>query len=266
MADVGAVAMGPRFLILSEDGSPSVVPTIAALARALCAQLVTGIDRQRLTFEPPVDSHRTAMSGNRWKSREPRDQRIITDLVGLIAGQLASDNGFVIFHFDGDRPYADRAKAENPGTFRNQICKKVLELLRSPPVRATAAAAPNTEQANQLLSKLLVFTPYYCIEAWTYYNTAMLRRLCNPNDQVIIDSWHAGATEELSKPAEHISVGKDHNRSLAEQQFPTKLAIAAKKSFADTFDQLRENSALLAALQPLKFPWLHASDGGDGPP
>jgi hypothetical protein len=244
-------------LVLTEDRDKSAPRTIAALAKSMCRKAVSNANVGRLQFDPPPeDNHRHALSGNRWKSEEIEDQRAITELVRAIAAHLASEHGFVIFHFDGDRPYADRASAENPRKFQKQIVAKLHAALALPPRRlGKGQPALPTRTSVDPLSKLLIFTPYYNLEAWTFYNTARLLARCKPHERAKITSWakQPGQTEEEVRIGELV-VGKGHNLELAEQGFPAKIAVAANKSFSDTVNMLKANAAFMAVISPAPMP------------
>jgi hypothetical protein len=253
-ADPGS--SGPRFLVLSEDGSDSAVETVAALTRSLCRQAVPTFDSARLRFTPPTESHRRTLTANRWKSAQVEDQAGIIDLVELITAQLNVPNGFVIFHFDGDRPYVQHHDAENPKKFEAQIISKVRLRLQQPrqaslALKPTPAAAPPIDP----LTKLLVLTPYYNVEAWTYYNTRVLRTLCRPDEVETVDTWGRDPSmlEEIEKIGTRISPGKAHNSTLAQQSFPGALANNVGKSFADTVRKLKENGPLMTALSASRY-------------
>jgi hypothetical protein len=238
------------FLVLSEDSARSAVDTIEALTRTMCGRIPTA-NLHQMKFDPPDPRQRQILAGNKWKSNSPVDQPAITDLVRTIAAHLRRADGFVIFHFDGDRPYAQRANAENPRKFQKQIAEKVRNLLATPPVRKDTVDSPAAAVAPaDPLEKLFLFTPYYSIEAWTYYNTEGLLARCPAHEHAKITRWASDPhqLEETHKVAEELSIGKKYNQELAEQAFPTEVAIAAGKSFADTVHKLKENGPLLTAL------------------
>jgi hypothetical protein len=260
---------GPFFLVLTEDGATNAPHTVEALFRAMCRVLVDRFDDRQLgrdCFEPPEERHRHVISGNLWKSRQLRDRPSISSLAQVIAGQLVRPNAFVLFHFDGDKIHSLRDQSENVEVFERRFRAYVEQLLRNPPRLNHPAAASlssrvpprrlSDAEVQEAMSRLIPLTPFYCIEAWTYYNTRRLRTLSPPEDHVVIDEWERapGSTEEIEQPSKRISAGKAHNRELAEQSFPAKRAVAAKKSFADTVAMLRTNEHLMAALAPLTYP------------
>lgn len=262
---------GPSFLVLTEDGAESARFTIEALFRAMCHLIIDGFDERQLhrrTFQPPPAKCRAALTANKWKSEKQADRRMITDLIETIVSHLLRPNTFVLFHFDGDRVYAQRALSENKRKFLTHLRAKVERALRDARLAAPSPTAPSPSskreheapaltdaEVSAALTRLLPLTPFYCIETWTYYNIQKLRELC-PRDHVVLERWEQapGSVEELERPWEHISARKEHNRALAENNFPARRALEAARSFADTVHELRRNPELMAALAPLVYP------------
>jgi hypothetical protein len=261
-------AEGPFFLIITEDGAANAPRTIEALFRAMCRVSISGFDDRQLgreCFEPPEGSLREVLSGNRWKSRQPRDRASIINLAEVIAGHLVRPKAFVLFHFDGDRAHSQRSQSENVNAFETRFRSIVEQMLMSPPLLRHPVAADvgsraprrrlSEAEVQEAMGRLIPLTPFSCVEAWTYYNTQRLRSLCPPHHHAIIEEWERapGATEELERPWDKVSAGKAHNRVLAEEGFPARRALEAKKSFADTVDSLRSNTQLMASLSPLTY-------------
>jgi len=238
--------MPPIFLVLSEDGSHDAVPSIIALTKRMCQLVVPALATHRLIFQPPEPRLRRSLTANKWKSRSVQDQRLRTDLLQTIAAHLSRPDGFVVFHFDGDTCYRERASSPNPEQFARQIVAPVSQLLRQ---RRT------DEEAARIAQKLIAYVPHYCVEAWTYYNLPVLADICrtqaSARDAQTLAAWQAAPAEieEVEKPWSLVSAGKDHNRSLAERAYPAEIAFDAGKSFADTVLALRNNPQLVAALE-----------------
>lgn len=241
--------MPPVFLILSEDGSHDAVPALAALSKKMFQLVAPSLPTHRLCFEPPDYRLRRSLTANKWKSRNAADQHLRTDLVRTIATHLLRPDGFVIFHFDGDTPYRERASCTIPEHFARQISAPVLQLLRQ---RAT-----DEEVATRLAQKLIAYVPYYCVEAWTYYNLSVLEDLCHSRsgaeDDAVLALWKAtpAEIEEAERPWSMVSAGKSHNRALAERAYPVAESFAAGKSFTEAVMALEGNPQLVAALQAL---------------
>lgn len=253
-------------MIVTEDGATNAPRTIEALFRAMCRVLIPEFDNRQLgreCFEPPEDRLREAISGNKWKSRRPRDQALNIFLIESIAGHLVRPNAFVLFHFDGDMVHSMRHQCENEQFFEEHVRARVMQKLRTPQNRPVAESQPkralSDEQVDEAMRRLVPLTPFYCIEAWTYYNTGLLRTICPPTEHSVLDEWDRapGATEELVQPNKHISVNKAHNRDLAERGFPARRAFNAGKSFANTVEMLRANVELMKMLTPLVYSSSH---------
>ena len=243
MSGGGQRQSAPAFLVLSEDGSEKAVPTLAALAGHMLRFIQPGVEVGEKCFEPPERRQRAALSGNRWLSVQPRDQRLVTDLVRLIAAHLLRPNGFVIFHFDGDLPYSQRASSERPRKFDALIRQKVRHLLSS----------RSQDEREAALSRLFLFVPFRDLEAWTYYNTSLLRLLCKPHEQTRVDRWAANpaALEEEDWLSKQLSVAKRHNAELAGPTYPARAALTAGKSFAAAADLLKANRTLADLMKEL---------------
>jgi hypothetical protein len=253
----------PVFLIVTEDGASDAHRVIEALFRAMCRLMIQGFADQRLgrhCFAPADENLRRAISGNKWKSTSVRDQGHITDLAQHIAAHLVQPDAFVLLHFDGDRPYGQRAFSESVLKFQECLLAKVEAVLANTwasRTRSTVARRPlGPDEVAAALGRLLCLTPYYCIEAWTYYNTRKLREICRAHEHALIERWEQdpGATEELECPWRMISAAKEHNLPLVERGFPGRVALEAGRSFADTVRQLQGNGALMSALAPLVHP------------
>ena len=238
--------MPPIFLVLSEDGSHDAVPALVALTKRMCQLMEPAVSTHRLRFEPPEPRLRRSLTANKWKSRSAEDQFLRTELVRYIATHLLRPEGFVIFHFDGDARYGDRASSLNPAQFDRQIVGPVTQLLRQ---RRT------DEEAARIAQKLIAYVPHYCVEAWTYYNLPVLEGICRAGsgarDDQTLAAWNATPSqlEEVERPWSMVSAGKDHNRVLTERAYPTEVAFGAGKSFADTVVALLGNPQLMAALE-----------------
>lgn len=240
--------MPPSFLVLSEDGSHDAVPSLVALTKRMCQLVVPALRTHLLRFEPPEPRLRRSLTANKWKSLSPEDQFLRTELVRTIATHLLRPDGFVIFHFDGDTPYRDRATSTNTAQFGRQIVTRVTQLVRG---RRTE------EETDRIVQKLIAYVPHYCVEAWTYYNLPVLEELCRGQsggrDDAVLATWKAepAEIEEVEQPWRLVSAGKAHNRMLAERAYPADVAFGAGKSFHATVFALLDNPQLVAALAEL---------------
>lgn len=250
-----------RLLLLSEDSAASSLPTLKLFLKSMFQELVPQIEFHRIQFEPLEPELRRVLSGNVWKSKSRWDQDSIIDLRRAIANHLRRSNACVIFHCDGDVAYGDREHSENVKKFNELIVKPVSDLLQITPsqLRASKQAASLQISPEASLANLILFVPYYCIEAWCYYNNSALRSIADESDLPTIGKWaeQPELIEEVIRPFEAVpSVGKRHNLSLAGSGFSVADAAAIQKSFADAMNLLKSKVTLMNSLTRLRSPWL----------
>ncbi len=106
------------------------------------------------------------MRGNLWKSRNPFDRQKIILLGRAIAAKLIEDPiGFVAFHVDGDRRWAERASSENVAKFAEFVSTYVQpgvhHALRRQHDRDALATSDQdiARAAEAALARLLRLTP-----------------------------------------------------------------------------------------------------------
>ncbi|RKI65816.1 hypothetical protein D7X55_15795 [Corallococcus sp. AB049A] len=182
-------------------------------------------------------------------------------LVQTLATQLMLEQGWVFFHFDGDRPWSERSSSENEEKFEQIIEAKVYALLvGSLSAQAAKTAAPFTQQeveaqARQRMNRLKRIVPFYSIEAWLFQNTRVAIRLCERHyggrDADQFQRWEQErhTLDEVRKPKEQVCLGAKHNSALASEAFPARDVHAAGCSFASVVDKLCQDEELRKALQ-----------------
>jgi hypothetical protein len=120
--------MKPSVLVLTEDGGKDGKPafeTVTALTKRLLAYIDQGCDPEKISFDPATDAAREILVANQFTNRrDPRRRR----LYQVIAAQLKLADGFVVHHFDGDRPWCER-DAEAPLEAK-PVQKEILEHVR----------------------------------------------------------------------------------------------------------------------------------------
>ncbi|MFH1466644.1 MAG: hypothetical protein ABIO70_19820 [Pseudomonadota bacterium] len=230
-------------LVLTEDGSSYAPDTLTALARKMFCQVEPACQTQRIEFEPQDERERRSMAGNLWKSTNSRDEPKRRDLVRAIVTKLLEPGvpGFVLFHIDGDRPWAAAATSENVAKFE--------ELIRAPVRRALAGRSPDP------LPKLLPVVPFYSIEAWLYQNTTKVRSEmkgqhgCKQGDRKKLATWEADPAllDEVEAPKDHFCLGGTHNLALT-AAFPADKVLGAGKSFAAAVQSMKACQPLVKAL------------------
>jgi hypothetical protein len=239
-------------LILTEDSAADAHETITALVKKMLQLLVPGCQTHRVDFEPQGENAARAMHGNRWKSRNPRDRQKIVDLRQSIATKLVEGTehvpGFVMFHIDGDRRWAEQSSSENVTRFEEFVRTYV-----EPIVSTALARQGRAEEIPARMARLRRLTPFYSVEAWLYQNTGEARRLCETScgrHVQQIEAWEAAREEldEIEKPKESLCIAAEHNRTLATLGFPAAAVFAVEKSYTATVLHLLDCPDLCTAL------------------
>ncbi|WP_437652467.1 hypothetical protein [Sorangium sp. So ce1182] len=247
-------------LVLTEDSAEGSCETVAALVKKMVLLVDPACRTHLIAFEPQGDQEQRAMRGNLWKSRSPFDRQKIVLLGRAIAAKLIEDPvGFVAFHVDGDRRWAERASSENVAQFAEFVSTYVQPsvhsaLLRQRDRNALAASAQDIARATAAaLARLLRLTPFRSVEAWLYQNTAEARRLCQAacgRHLAKIDAWAAdrGALDELDDPKAALCLISEHHLALAQRAFPADEVFRVNKSYAAAVIGLLDCADLCAAL------------------
>jgi hypothetical protein len=142
-------------------------------------------------------------------------------------------NGWVFFHFDGDRPWSASASSENRQKFKELNWEPVRLKIQERLVERKREMATRTEEVKS-------------------YDTRKAIRLCQERyggrDVEQFQAWAQDRTalEEVLKPKEAVCLGAAHNLELA--WFPTREVRAAGRSFAAIVEVLSQDSALREAL------------------
>lgn len=111
-------------LVLTEDSHPRAFETLKLVAPKLL-QFVHPTATHRIAFEPGNNT-KGGMRANRWKSRNPRDHALRADLLQELATKVLEDDvpGYVLFHFDGDRPWSEHQAFENVDKFEAWLASR----------------------------------------------------------------------------------------------------------------------------------------------
>ncbi len=230
---------------LSEDTARDAHAVITSLVRASLRLLLPGARLDRARFEPDEPGH-AAVKANRWKSNARADQRHRVDLLRTLATNLARSDCLVVFHFDGDTPWAERERSENVRKFHEELVLGVRRVLRE--------RGLEPERAERALRRLVAFVPHYTLESWLYQNTAAAVALCQQRrateDVAVFEVWAHDRTllDEVEQPWKLVSLGKGHNAALV-ASFPAPEVYAAGRSYAASVDRLREHGFLLEWLR-----------------
>ncbi|WP_164008564.1 hypothetical protein [Pyxidicoccus trucidator] len=248
---------------MTEDSGDDAFDTFKRVARELLKQVDEYINThpERLAFEPLRSTEALqALNGSIWKSRAARDRQKQVTLIGTIATQLMLENGWALFHVDGDRTWADRSSSENVQKFRPLVWEKVrLRILMELEQREKQTANPTTPsereaRANQRMTRLKQVVPFYSMEAWLFQNTREAVRLCAEHyrntDVERFNAWEQDRTalDEVLEPKKKVCLGAKHNLELASQGFPARAVHDAGKSFAAVVQELSQDEELTEAL------------------
>jgi len=87
-----------------------------------------------------------------------------------LARKIAEPGGFVVFHYDGDERWSERAESPARAQFDREIRRRVEQVL-------SASRMPREVIARHL-ARLIECVPFYSLEAWTYQATARAIALC----------------------------------------------------------------------------------------
>jgi hypothetical protein len=245
-------------LVLTEDSGAKAFETLRSLAKELLKQVDEYVQTNRISFEPVRNELALqALHANVWKSTKARDRQKQIELIRTLATQVMLEDGWVLFHFDGDRAWGSRASSENVEKFQKLVCDRVLALVVSKLTelhRSDTTPQYLEARARARMTRLKTVVPFYSIEAWLFQNTREALRLCQERyggrDVEQFQAWvqDRGALDEVLKPKEAVCLGAAHNLDLVSNGFPTREVRAAGKSFEATVQALGQDAELRQAL------------------
>jgi hypothetical protein len=107
---------------------------------------------------------------------------------------------------------------------------------------------------DEHMSRLLLLTLYWCVEAWLFQNTEEAGKHCaNPGDQCtpLLSAWKADRSklDEERTPKELLCFRDRHNAVLAGPSFPRDELLQAGKSYAAAVNFMRTCAPLVASLR-----------------
>ena len=228
-------------LVLTEDSGKQAQSAVQAALRHALKRVVPGTRTNRVALEPASEDARVAMRANRWREKKDR-RRLRVRLVRAIATKILEDDGFVVFHHDGDTPWSDRPSPH----------AAAFERLVRQPVEALVRQERDAETAAERIPRLHTLVPHYSLEAWAYQHTVEARkRAKTPNQHAEVDRWEADRAQldEVDQPKDRVWLGANHNSTLLGPGWPASAVQAAGCSFAAFVDDLRRDGALTAALE-----------------
>ena len=247
-----------KIRIFTEDGATTATKTIEAVVKRLLYAAYPQIQTQNIKFLPPLPVHDPIVRGNKWLSGAPHDQPAIIDLFRDIATDAVKSDHFVVFHFDGDTTWAQRASATTPKQFETKIVDKAKQ-------HAITMAQERGNVSPVDDEKIIRLVPYYAIEAWLFQNFDECERLATePADRTQLAQWrnNRGLLDEHIRPHEKMSIGKSNNLPLAKSlsNATVRDVVATGKSLAAIVQGLQCNAALSAAVARIS---LNAAPVGD---
>ena len=240
----------PSVMVLTEDSSTDAYNTVLALVKEMLKLLVPPVQTHRIDFTPLKDTNaRQAMHANLWKSTNPRDRSSIVQLIRSIITELLKDDGFVLYHIDGDRPWSDQASSDNTRQFQARMI---------PPIEAGVRDFLQKHQRagehGERMKRLHLLIPFFSIEAWLYQNTREAQRLCEEQGcrqcAPKLSTWEQDRArlDEVPHPKEALCLRDRHNAHLASTSFPARETFDANASFTRTVESLLACDALTSAL------------------
>jgi hypothetical protein len=245
-------------LLLTEDSGTKSFETLRSVARELLKQADEYVQTHRISFEPLRNELALqAIHANIWKSTKARDRPKQVELIRTIATQVMLEDGWVLFHFDGDRTWAARETSENMEKFQKQVWERVRELVGSTLAKSQSGSTLQEAEARARarMARLKTVVPFYSMEAWLFQNTREAVRLCQEHyqgrDVSKFQEWAQDRTalDEVDQPKKKTCLGAAHNHDLASNGgFPAREVRAAGKSFAATVESLLQDAELREAL------------------
>lgn len=221
--------MRPRFSIalLSEDRSEPTWRGLRSLVEKLLRRFEDDGFTPRVELVPADPQVRPVLIANRWRSAQPRDEAEKRELWRYLARKIAEPGGFVLFHYDGDKPWSRRAESPARAQFDREVRTRVAQVLSShrlPP-----------DEISRKLARLIECVPFYSVEAWLYQATDHAVTLCRQKHQGAHASdlarWDQNRTslDEIDKPKDKCCLGSDHNETLG-KHVPVREVIQAGRS------------------------------------
>ena len=254
---VSSAATCLSVLLLTEDSGTKAFETLRGIAKELLKQVDEYVQTNKISFEPVRNELALqALHANVWKSTKARDRQKQVELIRTIATQVMLEDGWVLFHFDGDRAWGSRDSSENVAKFQSLVRDKVRGLLvmTLTEQRAGSASQEIEAHADARVTRLKTVVPFYSIEAWLFQNTREASRLCQERyggrDVEQFQAWAQDRTalDEVLKPKEAVCLGAAHNLDLASTGFPARDVRAAGTSFTAVVEALNQDTELREAL------------------
>ncbi len=239
-----------HILILSEDSGGGGRP-LRALTRSMLRLVDPSYREQRVDLEPEGEEAQRATQGNLYQGhKKPAGHRNLVTIARAVARHIFDERSFVLFHVDADQAWKSRnTPSDNLRRFHD-----IVKLNVSRAVDDLLAKNTSSRGKAEIMSRLHLVSPYWCIESWLYQNTVVAGALCHKHhsgrDAHRFERWeqHREELDEEDKPKAQICLHDKYNHELASQSFPGRAVYDVGKSFHETVERLRASPTLVAAL------------------
>jgi uncharacterized protein YjiS (DUF1127 family) len=228
----------PSILVWHEDRNPA--PLIRVLRHVFRHDVQ--LDVPNPSFAGPI------RAGNAWRSQRSHHEHLRVKLRRLLADQLLKPEGFVLFHFDGDRPWSRRSESTTTRQFEEHVRAQVITMLSSYNIREAFVR-----------ERMHTLVPFYSLEAWIYQNTDTAIALCSAScsqeqrakhrPNWIKYSEDRSLLDELDRPKDTLCLGDNHNQELADG-FPWRDVLGARTSFLESVMGLMQSAPLSQYIRP----------------
>ena len=240
-------------LLLPEDTSQDSDKILKSLVLKSLRLLDSTCPTEQIDFEPATDEAKEIANAPGWRDQTTKNAEKRRRVLGAIATRISQPGNYVVFHFDGDTTWSNRANSKECQQFETKVRQTIEIILATPPQKRTAKREPSAPRDPQgvarNLARLLPMVPFYCIESWLYQNTREAIKICGhakykeserQKARQQFEAWakDRGALDELEKPKDAVCLWSDHNQDLASNNFPAKEVYGVGTSFKEFVDSL----------------------------
>ncbi len=214
-------------MLLTEDKSEQTWRGLKALVEKLLRRFEDDGFTPRVEVVPAEPNVKPIVIANRWESTKPGDEPKKRLLYRYLAWAISEPGGFVIFHYDGDNPWAGRQGSPRPAKFAREVRTRVEQILRG-------ERLPPDEIARRL-ARLVECVPFYSVEAWLYQATQRAIDVCREQyrgaDVHKFKEWGANRTllDDIHKPKAATCLEDKHNDDLG-KHVPVKDVVQVGRS------------------------------------
>jgi hypothetical protein len=243
-----------RILVLTEDGHPE---PLRALVRSMLRLVDPSHDRTHIDVQGDHPQAQEAATGNLAKGRRGAGHKRRVEIARAIATEIFIDNNFVFYHVDADQ----RWSAPRRDVLENVRFYESIHVAVRQHLDALRQKHGDQRPVDAMMNRVRLVLPYYSIEAWLLQNIRIGRDLCQKHHRgqhvSQFDAWeqNRGALDEVEKPKEVACLDVRHYVDLACKEYPSQAVYAARKSFAESADRLKDCEPLKVALAGTRGGW-----------